>query len=170
MWPIHTVEYYSAFKKERNFCHMLQHGWTSKTSYYTQEASHSRTSTVWGHLHEVLGVKVRETEISTGYQGPRGGGLGSSCLTDTEFHFGNIEKVQTKKTVTAPQKRQCTQCHWIMHLKKRVKMVNFLFRICCHHQKRKSKEGNGIWVSDLLKLTKIPRWRYLDVIRRYLET
>ena len=50
MWHMEVMDCYAALRKRR-FCHMLQCGWTLRTSCKVKEGSHKKTNTVWFHLH-----------------------------------------------------------------------------------------------------------------------
>lgn len=49
MWNIHTMEYYSALKRNE----VSIHGWTLKTLCYVKDAIHKRPHIVWFHFYAI---------------------------------------------------------------------------------------------------------------------
>ena len=75
--------------------HMLQNGWTLRTSCWVKQSSPTKTNTVWFHLYEVSkAVKLLKTESRTVATRSCGGGgrVGSYCLMCIEFQFCKMKK------------------------------------------------------------------------------
>lgn len=64
MWYICTMEYDSSIKR-KEFEHMVQYGWTSKSFSSVKSDRHKKTNSAWFHLHVILRVvKLIEAEGS----------------------------------------------------------------------------------------------------------
>ena len=63
MLSIHTIEYYSAIKRQKLLRYMIWHDWSLETLYYGKEARHKRPNILWFQFYETFQIgKLIETE------------------------------------------------------------------------------------------------------------
>lgn len=129
------IQWLFSLRKEENCdrCYSTEESWGHGAGCNAPVTR--KTNTVWFFLQEVLRT-VQFIETKSGRVVVRGEGTedqGASA-NGYEVQLGNTEKSHRWMVVPGAQQRECTYCHWIVHLTM-VKKVTFILRIFYNNKK-----------------------------------